>query len=293
MPLDQPEHRIRFEKQQRQRVQGLQFRALEASYEAKEQLRKRHDSARAGAIKSKPRHTLSPGSIVSVCSPQNKLPKLTFQWSEPTFIITKVTTALVSVRDLTNKKGAKISAVKNRTDIVVNKKMTSLYQVPISFFLGAKVMKKFGNKWCAGTVDLVDTDEGETLWHDFDGEQMTLAELSQVITYHPLLDSSSDLPVPSPGSFIWYSVQQQPRLGRVVSVDPTVPRPVVVEVFVPQANAVSLPRAKFRLSQDEDTGKPKVDHITLHQIRLRFDQLTPRGFLRPSDRAKLQDSLES
>ena len=63
-------------------------------------------------------------------------------------------------------------------------------------------------------MDLVDTDEGETLWHvtydDFDGEQMTLEELSQVICYHPhpLLDACSDLPVPFVGSFVWYAVQQ-------------------------------------------------------------------------------------
>ena len=80
--------------------------------------------------------------------------------------------------------------------------MTSLYPVPISFFVGAKVQKKFGGKWCTDTVDWVDTDEGETLWHvtydDFDEEQMTRTERSQAIVYHPLLDIASDLKVAEP-----------------------------------------------------------------------------------------------
>ena len=50
-----------------------------------------------------------------------------------------------------------------RGDTVVNRKMTNLYPVPIAFFIGAKVRKKFGGTWCSGTVDWVDTDEGETL----------------------------------------------------------------------------------------------------------------------------------
>ena len=275
----------------------MQFRALQSSHESKERLRERHDSNRAGALKARPPAPLRQGSVVSICTPQNKLPKLTFQWSEPTFVVTSITSSVVTVRNLADKGGAKVSVVKERKDTVVNKKMTSLYPVPISFFLGAKVVKKFGTKWCVGTVDLVDTDEGETLWHitydDFDEEQMTLSELSQVIQYHPLLDASSDLLIPAIGTYIWYSVKQQPRLGQVASVDPTVPRPLVIEVFAPQSNAVSLPRAKFRRSMDVDTGKPQVDHITLHQIRLSFDKLTPRGYLSPKDRTRLQHSLKS
>ena len=142
----------------------------------------------------------------------------------------------------------------------------------------------------------MDTDEGETLWHvtyqDFDEEQMTLEELSQVIRHHPMLDSSSDVKVPKVGEYVWYAVKQQPRLGRVVAVDPTVPRPIVVEVYEPQANATSLPRARFRRAIDEDSGDPRVDHITLHQIQLCFPTLTSRGLLTSQDRKRLQKCLE-
>ena len=181
--------------------------------------------------------------------------------------------------------------------MIVNRKMTSLYPVPSSFFLGAVVLKKFGGRWCEGKVDWVDSDEGETLWHvsykDFDEEQMTMEEMSQVIAYHPLMDATSDLQVPASGSFVWFAVNQQPRLGRVVSVDPTLSRPIVVEVFEPQANAVSLPRARFVLSQDPDTQEPRISNITLYQVILRFESLTQRGYLSAADRRKLQDCLAS
>ena len=81
------------------------------------------------------------GKVSSRCAPlrQNFLIiKLTFQWSEPVFLVTSVTPSVVTVRNLANKEGVKVSVVKSRTDTVVNKKMTSLYPVPISFFLGAQ-----------------------------------------------------------------------------------------------------------------------------------------------------------
>ena len=113
-----------------------------------------------------------------------------------------------------------------------------------------------------------------------------------VLVYHPLLDANSDLEVPTVGTFAWYAVNQQPRLGKVVAVDPTVPRPVVMEVYVPQARGTSLSRARFVPSRDEETGDPHLDHITLHQIRLSMQRLTVRGYLTSQDRAKLQRVLE-
>lgn len=142
----------------------------------------------------------------------------------------------------------------------------------------------------------MDTDEGETLWHvtyqDFDEEQMTLEELSRAIRYHPHLDPASDLQVPEIGHFVWYAVNQSPRLGKVVMVDPTVPRPVVVEVYEPRAKASSLPNARFRPAMDQESGEPKVDKITLHQIKMSFSRLTPRGLLGTTDRNRLRRCLE-
>ena len=147
-----------------------------------------------------------------------------------------------------------------------------------------------------GTIDWVDTDEGETLWHvtyqDFDEEQLTREELSQVIRCHPLLHTTGDLKKPKVRKFVWYAVNQQPRLEQVMAVDPTVPRPVMVEVFEPQSNAESLARASFCREVDSESGDQVTENITLHQIQLAIPSLTTRGFLSQRDRRRLQRCLK-
>ena len=68
-------------------------------------------------------------------------------------------------------------------------------------------------------------DEGETLWKvvyaDFDAEYLSLNELVDGLVYHPSLDHTADLELPEVGSFVWYSKDQTPRLGRVVELDAT------------------------------------------------------------------------
>ena len=155
--------------------------------------------------------------------------------------------------------------------------------------------RQFGKKWVEGTIDRMDQDEGEPLWHvvytDFDEEQLDKAQMCDALVYHPLLDTHGDLPVPVVGSFVWYSHNQQPYLGQVVSVDPSVPRPIVVQRYRPQANAVSLPRASFQRAVDAETGEPVLSHLTLPQVQLRFESLTTRGFLSAKDRRRLEVRL--
>ena len=246
---------------------------------------------------NKPPTKLKPGDVISICTPATKLPKLNFQWSEPVHIVTQVTPTTVHVRDLTRHGGDSTASSNKSMDTVVNRKMTSLYPVPISFFLGARGRKRFQGKWYTGTVDMVDTDEGETLRHvtyeDVDEEQLTLAEMSRIIVYHPLLDATSDLQVPTPGMFVWYSVRQQPRLGRVVSVDPTVSRPVVVEVYAPLRGNKQVYQSRFSRKMDPSSGEVQVENITLHQIWLSFDKLNSKGYLLPDDKARLRACLET
>ena len=278
-------------------LQGLRFRALEANTEAKETARRLHDNTRGPTFRSKGANDRTIGDIVSVSKPQTKLPKLNFTWTEPVFIITHVTPSNVSVRNLAGG-GKDISSRQPeiKDDMVVNRKMTSLYPVSSEYFVGAKVRKRFSSGWSTGTVDWVDTDEGETLWHvtytDFDSEQMTKAELSKAIVYHPLLDATGDIEVPKMGTYVWYSMDQQPRLGKVVSVDPTVSRPVVVEVQVPQAGASNIAKAKFIPAKDYDSESTRVERLTLHQILLSMDHLTPKGYLTGKDRDRLMACLE-
>lgn len=123
----------------------------------------------------------------------------------------------------------------------------------------------------------MDQDEDNVLWYvvytDFDEEQLDKSQMSDIVVYHPLLDVHGDLDVPQVDTYVWFSQNQQPFLGKVM-VDPTVTRPIVVQLYRPQVNAVSLPRARFQGAVDNDTGEPIVFHLTLPQIQLRFDSLT-------------------
>ena len=71
-------------------------------------------------------------------------------------------------------------------------------------------------------------DEGEALWHavfdDFDSEELNFNELIDAVYYHPMLDTTHDLSLPSIGSFAWFSERQRPRLVQVTGLDPTLPK---------------------------------------------------------------------
>ena len=169
--------------------------------------------------------------------------------------------------------------------------MLRSYPVSNTFFLGARVVKKFGQKWFAGTVDQVMDDEGTPVWNitwsDFDSEEVDRQQLAQLLCYHPYLDTECDIRVPEVGSFVWYSDRQRPQLGKVCEVDPTSPRPVIVQLFVPHRGAADISRARFSIMMDNQTQEPVLRRLTLPQIILRFSSLTARGHLSTKDRARL------
>ena len=138
-PLEGSTERAAYDKQLRKKLQGLQFRALEANRESKEVMRIRHDIDREGTIDTKGTQPRRIGDIVSVFKPQPKLTKLRFQWSLPLFVVTKVDVSTLTVRDLANKEGAgaKISVLNKvgRPEMLANRKMTSLYtRYPVPSF---------------------------------------------------------------------------------------------------------------------------------------------------------------
>ena len=71
------------------------------------------------------------------------------------------------------------------SDKFSNRKMTRSFPVPASFFLGAKVLKRFSGKWYADTVTDMDADEGEVLWgmvyEDFDSEQVSRKDMASTL----------------------------------------------------------------------------------------------------------------
>ena len=132
------------------------------------------------------------------------------------------------------------------------------------------------------------------VFDDFDAEELSANELYDATYYHPLLDASSDLPLPEIDDFVWYSFDRLPRLGRVVSLDPTTARPVTVRVHVPKAGARDLPGATYkpRPQQDDDRDQSGCfDHLHLTQIRFGFRSLTKGGRLPSSAVKRLRSCL--
>ena len=202
------------------------------------------------------------------------------------------------VRRLSVAGAAKLATIKKNKGLsseIVNRKMTRSYPVSRSFFEGATVAKRFEGGWCLGRVDKTYQDEDEPLWHvtysDFDGEDMTKSELAKCLVYHPALQQDYKAEELKVGTFVWFSEEQQPRLGEVVSVDASSPRPITVKLYEPQANAVSLPRARFVKAREADSDATKVTQITMHQVVLRLQHLTVRGYLQAADRRRLQRCL--
>ena len=115
--------------------------------------------------------------------------------------------------------------------------MLKPFPVPDSFFLGAKVCRRFHDKWVVGTVTEVDDDDGERIWHvvysDFDEEDLNRGELAKVLFYHPGMGVAEEVTIPAVGTWVWFAWDQQPCLGRVEAVDPSVPRPLQVRCYVP------------------------------------------------------------
>ena len=156
-------------------------------------------------------------------------------------------------------------------------------------------MRKFSGKWYTGTVDELEVDESTKLWHityeDFDGEDLTRQELAAALLYHPLLNTMGDLQVSSVDSFVWYSQEGRPRLGKVLEIDSTVSRPLTIHVFEPMRNNGGLHLAKFRPCMDKDSQGPVVARITLHQVLIQLSGLTKLGYLPQADRLRLQKQL--
>ena len=169
--------------------------------------------------------------------------------------------------------------------------MTRAYPVGAEFFVGATVAKRFSGKWFLGRITKVFADEERTLWHivysDFDEEDLSKEEMAKTLVHHPGLEMDSETNMPEVGSFVWFSEDQSPRLGKVVSVERTSPRPVALQLYEPKRSPEGLHRASFRPMRETESGEPKMTKITLLQIMLRVKQLSARGFLQASDRRKL------
>ena len=104
----------------------MRFRALDEAIEAKERQREIYDKKRSGALLTGTAQPIKVGSIVSIYKPSAVMKKTTFQWSEPVYIVVSKNSKTYKVRDLCNKKGAALSAIRRDgklDDKVINRKM--------------------------------------------------------------------------------------------------------------------------------------------------------------------------
>lgn len=127
---------------------------------------------------------------------------------------------------------------------------------------------------------------------DFDGEDMAKQQLAQHILNHPLLDMREELEAPDVGTLVWFSEKGRPALGRVVQVDPTVTRPLVVHKYRSIGNG-TLMKQRFEEIPPGDSGEPNLAHITLYQVRMSVKSLTKGGRLRGVDQQLLNRLLHS
>ena len=180
----------------------------------------------------------------------------------------------------------------------INRKMMVPYPSSPAFFIGARARRKFKQGIYVGTITHIIDDEGECLWHvvygDFDSEDLNFNEMVDALCYHPMLDTTHDLLLPDIGAFVWFSKDQRPRLGQVTGLDPTLPRPVTVRIFVPKTGAATLPMATFRPKPPADDSGDEVgcyQQLHLSQIRSSFPSLSPSGKLTAGARRHLEACL--
>ena len=84
----------------------------------------------------------------------------------------------------------------------------------------------------------------------------------------------------------------QPRLGKVVAVDPTLPRPVTVRLFEPSTGARRLSLTVFRPVPVDDDGVGGHTQLHLFQIRFGFQALLGSGKLSVTVRHQLDKSIQ-
>ena len=88
-------------------LQDLRFRATDESIEQKEIQRLIHDRKRGSHAAVNFLDSVKRGSIVCVHQPTAGLRKLTFQWSEPVFLVLSVTPSIARVINLVSQEGGK------------------------------------------------------------------------------------------------------------------------------------------------------------------------------------------
>ena len=221
--------------------------------------------------------------------PTRTLKKLRYQWSAPTYLVTKVFEGnTCRLLPLVSAKGR---ALTRPSPVVANLKMVKPSRKgkpPSGFWIGCRVLSSFGNVEYVGTVDDVETDGTQTLFHvcyeDFDEEELDLGQLQQRVIYHPALDTMEHAmtAMPEVGSFVLFALQQQPRLGQVVEIHEQDQRQLVIHLWKPQRSARDFVSAKFKPAFADE--EPSLLAVTVSRVRARNLEMSESGYLQASSK---------
>ena len=237
--------------------------------------------------------TPSRGDIVYIYSPTTTAQKLTMQWSPPCHLVLRSGHDTCLVRPLTSAAGRRGKFPQDATCNTSSIKIAALR--PADFWIGARVLRKHKQAWFLGTVIEVSDDEGQTLFQvDYDdcgSEDIDQGELYDSIVYHPRLEQSlfQDTQLPALNQMIMFSLNRSPRFGKIVEINPLLPKPLSVMLWKPYSKAKSILTARFLPTDRLDSGADII-RISPAQIKLQVS-FKPDGTLESKSRDKVRYTL--
>ena len=91
---------------------------------------------------------------------------------------------------------------------------------------------------------------------------------------------------------VWFAWEQQPWIGQVLVVDPSVSRPIQIQVhcYTPVKGVEDLTKEQFLSTFEED--RPVIIQMSTHQVLLSVEKLTPRDYLPAKARRHLPKMLK-
>ena len=271
------------------RLQGFQLAALDKQFHRKEQMRQRHDKQRLGT-------ELVPVKRGDLVHRYNRTsqPKLQYQWSNPVWLVIEAAANTCKLKSLISPQGRQGKPVPLK---VTNRKhIRPATARPFDFWVGARVRRQFKNNWFLGTIVGVQADEGDTLYQiefdDCDQEELDAGQVWDAVIYHPRMDDNQDALKEHPkiGTFVLFSQNQYPRVGKVTAVDSNARKPITVQLWKPNKNCRSIALGKFRPSMNIDS----TDLVMLQgaQVRLQDLELDEEGYFTKSSKNRVRKMLK-
>ena len=283
-----PAEKRRFVQQMCERMQSVRWAGLERQLHRKQLLRHKHDRSSKRAVRTGPVR----GDLVYRYNKTSQ-PKLQYQWSGPTWLVIQTKDNTCMLRSLTSSAGRKGNDVPLQTTNRKNIRIAN--DRPVDFWIGARVRRRFSDRWFQGTVTTVTSDEGETLYRvvydDCDHEDLDKGQLWDSVIFHPRMCETGPPKRnwPRVHSVVVFAHQQRPRLGRVTRVEEEAQRPITIHLWKPSQIRNNLYQARYKpsyMNEEADLLQLQSEQIQLQDLEFEAD-----GRLRPSDQKRFKKYL--